>query len=291
VAQRLARETDGLDRVLRACDPVAGRVLTGPGIGAAFDVMSALIVSEPRRSPRRWLFAHRQRAAVAGFAAFLLSAGVAVAATQLFIPTHTHVYPPTAMITGGGPGELLNVDGTNFRQIALQISSDIPYPAGYASWRDSVISSEYQQQQDACLPGPSPGCIPKVPAGQLHGAFAATAFDAWVLDWRHDMMAGQRTAAEYDAGVISGVLNWNAVTDWDPHPSTSVPGDMGTTHATTFGWMIPFIQAVAAGDVAGVNELILSDRYGGDFAVWVPGAVKLGLEGQTLLSYLDHQGS
>jgi hypothetical protein len=50
------------------------------------------------------------------------------------------------MIVGGGPGELLYIDGTDFRQIALRISSDIPYPNRYGSWRDYVISSEHQLQ-------------------------------------------------------------------------------------------------------------------------------------------------
>jgi hypothetical protein len=292
MAGRRAIEDDRFDRMLRACDPIRGRVPAGPGIGAAFDSMSARIVSEPRRAPRRWRLGNRPRAALAGIAAFaLLGAGVAVAATQLFVPTHTHEYPPKGMIVGGGPGELLNMDGTDFRQIALKMSSDIPYPAAYGSWRDYVISMEYQTQ---CHPrGPTGRCewTPRVPAGQLHGAFAASAFDAWVLDWRHDMMTGRQAAAARDARVISGALHWKAVTDWDPHPSTSVPGDGGTTHPSTFGWMIPFIQAVGAGYLAGVDRLILSDRYGGPFASSVPVALRLNLAGRTLLSYLDRHGS
>jgi hypothetical protein len=253
--------------------------------------MLAVIVSEPRRAPRRWRLANRPRAALAGIVAFaVLSAGVAVAATQLLVPTYTHVYPPKGMIVGGGPGELLNLDGTHFRQIALQISSDIPYPAGYGSWRDSVISTEYRTQ---CLPRrPTGRCewTPRVPAGQLHGAFAATAFTAWVIDWRHDMLTGRQAAAARDARVISGALHWKAVTAWDPHPSTSVPGDMGTTHPSTFGWTIPFIEAVRTRDPARVTQLILSDRYGGPFASSVPVSVRRNLAGSALLAYLDRHG-
>jgi hypothetical protein len=263
--------------------------------------MIALIVSEPRQAPRRRRFAKRPRATLAGVAAFVvLSAGAAFAATQLFVPTYSHEYPPKGMIVGGGPGELLYVDGTDFRQIALRISSDIPYPKGYGSWRDYVISAEYQNQQLTCLdpgtlgghalPAPRSGCKPKVPAGQLRGAFASTAFDAWVLDWRHDVMTGRRAAAARDARVISGALDWKAVRAWDPHPSTSVPGDWGTTHPSEFGWMIPFIQAVGARDLASLDRLILSMRYGGPFAASVPGSVTLNLAGRTLLSYLDRHG-
>ncbi len=249
--------------------------------------MTAVIVTEPRRAPRRRRFATRPRGALAGFVAFaVLSAGVAVAATQLFIPTHTHQYVPKGMAVGGGPGELLNLNGTDFRQIALRIASDIPYPAGYGSWRTSVISSEYEEQQDACRewnrianPARAPGCTPKAPAGQLHGAFAASAFCAWVLTWRHDMMAGRQAAAARDTRVISGALRWKAVTDWDPHPSMSVPGDGGTTHPSAFGWMIPFIRSVGTGDLARVDNAIVSDaKYGGQFALWVNTGLGLNLQ-------------
>ncbi len=222
--------------------------------------------------------------------------GRAIAATNLFVPTYTHQYPPNRMITGGGPGELLNLAGTDFRQIALQISADVPYPPGYASWRDSVISAEYQLQRGACPPGAPRGCTPKIPAGALHGAFAASAFCAWVLDWRHNTMSGRHAVAARDARVISGALRWKAVTAWDPHPSMSVPGDMGTTHPSTFGWMIPFIQAVRAGDVAHVDQAIVTDAdFGGQFALWVNTGMglnlRLGLVGRPLLTYLQRHGS
>jgi hypothetical protein len=295
MSDRRSSDDDRLDRMLRACDPLQGRVPASPGIGAAFDSMTAVIVSGPRQAPRRWRFASRPRRALAGVVAFaVLSAGVAVAATQLFVPTHTHQYVPKGMAVGGGPGELLNLDGTAFRQIALQISSDIPYPAGYGSWRNSVISAEYQTQ---CHPGPTGRCFstPRVPAGQLHGAFAAAAFCAWVLDWRHDMMAGRQAAAAGEAQVISGALRWKAVTAWDPHPSMSVPGDGGTTHPSVFGWMIPFIRAVRTGDLARVDNAIVSDaNYGGQFALWVNTGLglnlRLGLVGRPLLTYLDRHG-
>jgi hypothetical protein len=158
MSDRRSSGDDRLDRMLWSCDPIGGRVPNGPEIGAAFDSMSELIVSEPRQAPRRWRFAPRPRGALAGVIAFaVLSAGVAVAARQLFVPTHTGEYPPKGMIEGGGPGELLNLDGTDFHQIALQISSDIPYPAGYGSWRDSVISFEYKAQSCAGRRGDANG--------------------------------------------------------------------------------------------------------------------------------------
>lgn len=294
---RRASEDERWDRLLRVCDPIGGRVPADPGIGAAFDAMSAVITGEPRRTARRWRSVCRSRAALAGIAAFvLLSAGVALAATRLFVSTYTHQYPPTGMVRGGGPGELLNTHGTDFRHVALQLSSDIPYPARYESWRASVISTEYQLQQSACPPSAPRGCTPKMPAGALHGTFAASAFSAWVLDWRHDMITGQQSAAARDARIIKGALRWKAITDWDPHASMSVRGDMGTTHPSPFGWMIPFVKAVGTDDVTRVDQAIVSDAsHGGQFAFWVNTglsvSLRLGLVGRPLLNYLNRHGS
>lgn len=52
-------------------------------------------------------------------------AGVAVAATRLFIQTYTHVYPPKWAIGGAGPGEILNTRGTSFERIAIALAADI----------------------------------------------------------------------------------------------------------------------------------------------------------------------
>jgi hypothetical protein len=172
-------------------------------------------------------------------------------------------------------GQVINVDGTDFRQVALQISSDVLYPRGYESWRNAVPRWDYQNQQDACMP-PTLGCMPKMPVGELHGDFAATAFAAWVVDWRHDLMTGRAKAGARDARVISGALRWKAIQPEDPHPRLSVPGDMGSTHPTAFGWMIPIIRAVGTGELTRVNQAILRDgSYGGQFWAWA--AVGMGL--------------
>lgn len=274
-----------IDRLLAAGDPIHRRVPGSPGLEAAFDLMTASIASQPRRRRRRVVWTPRAVLAVVA-AVGLLGAGAA-AATKLFIPSRTR-----GPIMGGGVGALINVDGTNFRQVALQVSSDIPFPRGYGSWRDAVIPWDHQNQQDACGPGPVPGCMPKMPVGQLHGDFAASAFSAWVLDWRRDKMAGRAVAAARDARVIAAVLHWPAIRAEDPHPRLSVPGDMGSTHPSPFGWMIPVIRAVATGRVIRVDQAIVRDgRYGGQFWLWTAvgmGMKRLPLDGQSLLTFIDH---
>lgn len=274
-----------VDRLVASGDPIQRQIPASPGLEAAFDVMTASIASRPRRRPRRAL--SRPRAMLAVVVAVALLGAGATAATKLFIPARTR-----GPIMGGGIGALINVDGTNYRQVALQISSDIPFPHGYESWRAAVIAWERQDQQAACGPGPLPGCMPKMPVGLLHGAFAASAFSAWVLAWRHAIMTGHGAAATRDLRVISGVLGWPAIRTEDPHPRVSMPGDMGSTHPTAFGWMIPIIHAVSTGRLLNVNQAILRDgRLGGQFWLWTAVGLRLPrlpLDGQSLLNTIDH---
>src|SRR5665811_1084784 len=69
------------------------------------------------------------------------------------------------------------------------------------------------------------------------------------------------TAFQLGASVISEAPSWKAVTDEDPHPDPTVVGDMGFIQGTLFGWMLPFRDAVLAGDRARVEHLLVAGSY------------------------------
>jgi hypothetical protein len=290
MTKRGERESDWLDRMLRACDPIGGRVQATAGIESALDLIGASIQTQARTaSHRRWL--GRPRGTLAFIVALAAAGGVAAAATKLFIPTHTHQYQPKWAIPGAGPGEQLNLAGTDFRRVALQIASDIPYPPGFGSYRDYVIAmqlSPNDRPYPTCKPST---CRVEISTGELHGFFAMSAFVAWIVDWRRELLAGSRAAAVRDARVIEGALNWKAVRAWDPHPTTHRRDDSGGFQPSLFGWMIPYIQAVRANDLALVDQLILRPYYGGNFYGYVPGLAVIPrltrLTGSALLKYLD----
>ena len=249
-----------VDRLLRESDPAPAGSVMPRGIDDALDALGSAIVAAPRPArqpllPRR----ARPRRVLLAAAVLILAAGGVTAAKTLFIPTYTGIYPPKGMIEGGGPGEILRTDGTDFHRIAIALSADIPFPQGYLSWRDAVIAQELADQP-----------WHKVPSGQLRGGYAQAAICAWVLDWRAAVRGGDAARAEHDAAVLAGALHWRAVTAWDPHPSTAVPGDMGTTHPSQFGWAIPFIAAVRGGDVRRVDRLLVT-RFAAAFLESDPG--------------------
>jgi hypothetical protein len=90
-----------------------------------------------------------------------------------------------------------------------------------------------------------------------------------VQAWREADIAGRPAAVAQAAAMIAAAPGWSAVTAEDPDPDASVPGDLGTKTYTLFGWMLPYRDAVLAGDRARVEKLLAfnyGDAWLGDHA-------------------------
>ena len=241
--------SDRLEGFLEACNPVDRSTLTTARVEGALDEIGTLIVSRSptARQPARRRSIGRPRTAML-VATGVLATSAAVGA-GVVLTAHTGQFPTKAEEEIGGPGEALNPAAPDFREVALQVAADIPYPAGYQSWRDFLIADEIRHAD---------GGVEST--GALRGWFAASAYCAWVHAWRQADIAGDAAAARHAAEVISQAPGWTAVTDEDPHPDPSVPADQGSTY-TLFGWMLPYREAVLAGDRARVEEF-LATGYG-----------------------------
>ena len=250
-----------LDHLLTECDPAPAGAVTAAGIDDALDALGRTIVAAPRaaRRPSRRRLARARRVILVA-AVLALAAGCVTAAKTLFIRTYTGTYAPKGMAVGGGPGEILRTDGTNFHQVAIALSADIPFPAGYRGWRDAVIAGEVKIQT-----------WHKVPSGQLRGEYAQAAICAWILDWRVAMRSGDSARAARDASILAGALRWRAVRAWDPPPSTAVPGDSGSTDPREVGWAIPYIAAARAGNLPRLDRLLADDYFNAAFMESDPG--------------------
>ena len=253
----LRRSSESLE-LLKTVDPIGGSALDDEGIESALDELGAAIASRPPRAPRRLPRAARHRSMVARHRALVIAAailaigaGVAAAGTVIF-SAHTGLFPTKAEQEMGGPGEALNPAAPDFRAVALEIASDIPYPDGYESWRDFLISEQFRR-------GGGDGLVS---TGALHGWFAASAYCAWVQSWRQAAIAGDPKAIARAAQTIAQAPGWKAVTDEDAHPDPSAANDPGAETGTLFGWMLPYRDAVLAGDRARVEHL-LATGYGG----------------------------
>lgn len=242
--------------LLRRLDP-APEVPVPPGVDEALGQVARAIMRQPHTTRRRALSSRLKIALAAGVVALI---GVGVATAAVVLHAHTGIFPSGPNASVGGPGEELNLAAPDFRSVALKLSADIPYPAGYASWREFVLTEQ--------LPGPGGAAAgDQVTTGAVRGSFAASAFCAWVQDWRQTLIAGNSAEAQQAAATIASAPAWSAVTAEDPHPSASAPNDPGAQPGTLFGWMLPYRAAVRAGDRAGVEQLLASGY--GDGKCWL----------------------
>jgi hypothetical protein len=244
---------DSTLELVRQLDPLAGATLANPEIENAARQLALAIVggSRARRAPR-------SRRLKLAFAAAIVAAivGVGVATAAGVFRARTGIFPSSTEVPVGGPGEELNPAAPDFRSVALQFSADIPYPDGYAAWRDLVITREIQTADGGLET-----------TGALRGYFAASAFCAWVHDWRQATSAGDSSVAQQAATAIAAAPGWSAVTAEDPNPDPSAANDPGAETGTLFGWMLPYRDAVLAGDRGRVDHL-LATGYG-DGKCWL----------------------
>jgi hypothetical protein len=244
--------SDDLNRLLEACDPIKRVAPVTDGVEEALDELGAAIADRLATAPRaaRRRFIGRPRTVVLVAATMLVTAGAVTAGTVM--TAHTGHFPTKAEESVGGPGEGLNPAAPDFPDVALKAAADIPYPSGYESWRDFVLTEQ--------APGDE-GLDTEVSTGALRGWFAASAYCAWIRAWRQADIQGDRADAQAAAAEIKQAPGWKAVVAEDPHPDPAAPNDPGAETGTIFGWMLPYRDAVLAGDRARVEQM-LATGYG-----------------------------
>jgi hypothetical protein len=257
-----ASSADHVVTLLRECDPVGEDRPASPQVMRALDALASGIVlaspaSQHRRLSRRW------KIAIVAFAAAAIITGAASAAGVF--SAHTGLFTPKSEVSPGGPGEELNPAAPDFHRVALAAGADIPYPQAYSSWRDWVLTEQVGTMKGVGDGGQFPSGL--VSTGALRGWFAASAFCAWVQDWRQATVAGNNVEASTAARMIQAAPSWKAVTAEDPNPSPAQPNDPTAEPGTLFGWTLPYRSAVLAGDEAQVESLLASGY--GDGRCWL----------------------
>ncbi|MGH2891169.1 MAG: hypothetical protein ACRDNJ_16240 [Solirubrobacteraceae bacterium] len=227
------------------------------GIAAA-----VMVLSRRPSAAKRWQWLRAPRHALL-VGAVIAGLGGSVAAAASLLNAYTGYYPTRhgVPVNMSGPGEALNTAAPNFCRAALEVSSDIPFPNRYASWRDYVLTLDFGiKHPSSSIPCSARGPLNdgRVTTGWLGSWFATTAFCGWAQAWAQDVGAGNRPAAARDARAILGALDWRAVRWVDPHPDSAPAGDApgGDRTKTTFGWMLFYQQAVRSGSRARMESLL-----------------------------------
>jgi hypothetical protein len=134
-----SRELETPVALLTRCDPFASAPISTPEVEDALAEIAQAIMRESRQlRPRRRMFAPPLRVALVVAAVGVLIGGVATAAVALH--AHTGLFSSKAEVPMGGPSEQLNPAAPDFNAVAQKLAADIPYPAGYESWREWVLT-------------------------------------------------------------------------------------------------------------------------------------------------------
>jgi hypothetical protein len=256
--------------LLKASDPLDGRDLDRGDVAEALDEIAETIMNRGRPRPsrggsRRRVLAGPRRLLAVG-AALLILAGGATAATKL-LTADTGTYAKGWQIQAGGPGENLREAAPDFCRVALKLSSDIPYPPGYADWRPWVLVAEdgvSRVTSTGSCGSHNQSSRAQVTSGATRGFFAMSAFCAWIYDWKNATTTENSIVAQRAAEEIDTAPRWSAVRAEDPRLTA---GPLHTTRYglrgqhSLFGWFLPFRDAVARRDITTVDGLIASN-YG-----------------------------
>jgi hypothetical protein len=221
------------------------------------------VSEEQWQSRRRRLLRSPRRLALVGVL-ILGASGAAAAASGVFVNANTHTYAKRSDLHHGqGPGEFLNPAGTNYTQVVKKdsVRAGISFPTGRFDWRNLVLKetrlpTTCRTKSGVEERGSSPECPRlQMSTGTLNAEIAQYAFIAWILEWRHAKLAHDAVAARQAAAVIAKVPRWRAIVEFK----------RSAMYEEGFFWIQPFVNAVATGSVAKVDQLIGStvDVYDG----------------------------
>jgi hypothetical protein len=153
---RWAPDAD-IDALIQRVNPLDGARLNDEVVASVLDEAGVLILRDAAgHRPRRRLWGIRAagRLPLLGVMVLIVFGGVAAAA-GIFVNAHTRTYNHGWQLRAGGPGENLNLAGTNLVQVVLHESAGISYPASYATWRIYAIK---RSGPTRCPSGSAPGC-------------------------------------------------------------------------------------------------------------------------------------
>ncbi|NAZ80968.1 hypothetical protein GTR02_03955 [Kineococcus sp. R8] len=200
---------------------------------------------------------HRRRLArVSAITLTLAVASAGTAAAATYLAAHTGQHTSGWEATAAGPGEVLRQDGSDYLDVAAQLTADIPF------------SADHQAQRQAQFRAGSlaPGTDAQITVSALRAQVAQNAICTWADAWIAADTTGHSTvdvsARRTATSTLTASLTWSAVTDVDPTPSASgARADAGAETGTRFGWVPAIATAAAAGDRAAVlGAVAASDR-------------------------------
>jgi hypothetical protein len=160
--------------------------------------------------------------------------GTAVAAE--FISTRTGEQLTGWEIAAGGSGEVLDLEGTDLRQVVEEVTADIPFAPGYEAYRDKAL--DYFGQAD-------PGSA--TTESNVRSGVAGLAVCTWADAWAAADTAGDVAARAEATETLAASLTWEPFLTFAEDKGEPVPAK-SSEGASYRWWLRPLAEGAQAGD-------------------------------------------
>jgi hypothetical protein len=201
------------------------------------------LIADRERTARR----RRRASRVASITLAVAVAGAGTAAAAEFISTRTGEETTGWEVGAAGPGELLNLGGTDRDEVFEQVVADIPFPAGYEAQRAWALDF-YPREEDSA-----------VTESRLRALVAGNAVCTWADAWVAADGAGDAAARTIATTTLAAAVTWEDIRTSDIPDAAPVRGT--DQRRSYWGWLPPLAEAAHAGDHQAVLDAVAGSYF------------------------------
>jgi hypothetical protein len=185
----------------------------------------------------------RRRAARLASAALAVAVAGSGTAAAAFLSTRTGEELTGWEVGAGGSGEVLNLGGTDRRQVMEEVTADIPFPSGYEAQRNWSLNF-YPAETDSAIT-----------ESHLRSSIAGDAVCTWVDAWVAADNAGDVAARAEAAGTLMAAVSWEPFLTYAEDHGEPTPAD-SAERASYRWWLRPLADAAEAGNRQAVLDVV-----------------------------------
>jgi hypothetical protein len=202
------------------------------------------LIADREKAARR----RRRATRLASATLAVVVAGGGTAAAAEFLSTRTGEQTTGWEVGAAGPGELLNLGGTDRRRVFEDVTGDIPFATGYEAQREWALDF-FPVESDSLIT-----------ESGLRSWIAGNAICTWADAWVAADDAGDVAARTEAAGTLVDSVTWEPVLTFaeahgEPSPTEAGEGE------SYFGWLRPLARAAESGNRQGVLAAVV-DGHG-----------------------------
>src|SRR3954466_13091889 len=196
------------------------------------------LIADREKAARR----RRRTSRVASITPAVAVAGAGTAAAAEFISTRTGEETTGWEVGAAGPGELLNLGGTDRDEVFDEATADIPFPPGYEAQRASALNF-YPRETDSAITD-----------SRLRAMVAGNAICTWADAWVAADDAGDAAARTSATTTLTAAVAWEDIRTSDIPDAAPIQGT--DQRRSYWGWLPPLAEAAQDGDYQAVLDAV-----------------------------------